>query len=575
MVRRALAAAAVAFAVALAAAEEGGAGGERVQVSAKNKGECDASFGSYAWIPRADLAKLGMPIATTCGSDCGTLTVEGEHYQLDQINVADGHDACGNCGCDLAYLQLKKGEGFKGLKCGQTVEMAFAAPGCPPGGCPPPPPPGPPPKRTGTPWERIGPRNIFDDEHDRGEAGTLATAASPQGSGMRIIYTGGQNNGASSGVLKTADGGATWQTASNGLYDTRVQGLFVYPGDPEGKHVLCGTPSGIWESTDGAASWKFLEETKAFGQAHTFRNASIAGVHHVLVSTSTGIANAPMAGGSWSLIKSEHGDWHSPLSVADDGDGTVVCGCLQGMVVLGAITDKTTASWTELPQMQCAIAAIDPNDKTHFLFSNSTGWKVWESTDGGKTARDAGLPENAGSFYVLIDRRGWFHTGAQAGAYRSRNKGETWEPFVVNMTSRYGYVDDRIPHDYQRVVMDFAGDSVAFPSGALYRAERREHLADQRLRQHEQQHRDHRRRLRGRGQGRELPGDVRLGLGADRLLEQRRQLARHHVQCLERQRHWRQLRADSRLYRRGRRGLRLWQVKLHDHGPLPQHRPLR
>ena len=52
-------------------------------------------------------------------------------------------------------------------------------------------------------------------------------------------------------MLKTTDRGSTWLTASNGLFDTRIQGLYVYPGDTEGKHVLCGTPSGIWESLDG------------------------------------------------------------------------------------------------------------------------------------------------------------------------------------------------------------------------------------------------------------------------------------------------------------------------------------
>ena len=312
-------------------------------------------------------------------------------------------------------------------------------------------------------WERVGPRNIFDDESNRGESGTLATAASPEGN-MNIIYTGGQNNGASSGVLKSVDMGATWVTTSNGLFDTRIQGLYVYPGDVEGKHVLCGTPSGIWESLDGAASWRLVPGTSEFGQAHTFRNASIGGEPHVLVSTSAGIANGNMAGGNWSLIKSEHGDWHSPLSVSDDGESTVVCGCLGGIVILGTVTSPTTAAWNELPAMRCAIAAIDPNDKTHFLFSNSTGWKVWESTDGGKTARDANFPEHAGSFYVAIDRRGWYYTGAEAGAFRSRDKGLNWEPFVVNMTSRYGFVDNRIPHDYQRISLDFGGSSVAFPS---------------------------------------------------------------------------------------------------------------
>jgi len=42
---------------------------------------------------------------------------------------------------------------------------------------------------TGAPWERVGPRNIFDDDHGNGEAGTLADAASPAGR-PHVIYTG-------------------------------------------------------------------------------------------------------------------------------------------------------------------------------------------------------------------------------------------------------------------------------------------------------------------------------------------------------------------------------------------------
>ena len=40
-----------------------------------------------------------------------------------------------------------------------------------------------------------------------------------------------------------------------------------------------------------------------------------------------------------------------------------------------------------------------------------------------------------GSFYVAIDRKGWFYTGAEAGAYRSRDQGQSWEPFVVVSTA--------------------------------------------------------------------------------------------------------------------------------------------
>ena len=277
----------------------------------------------------------------------------------------------------------------------------------------------------GSAWERVGPRNIFDDEHGRGEAGTLATAASPA-ENPSLIYTGGQNNGASSGVMKTTDMGMTWVQASNGLFDTRVQGIFVYPSAPDteaaaaGQHVLAGGPSGIYESLDGAASWSLVKGSGAFGQVHTFRLGTIGGQKHVLASTSKGLINAPLKGGAWSVITSPHGDWHTPLSIADDGPNTMACGCLSGHVVLAAITSPTAATFTDLPDLKCAIAAIDPNDKSHFLFSNSSGWQVWESTDAGKTVHaTAHLP---GSFYVAIDRQGWFYTGAEAGAFRSLDR---------------------------------------------------------------------------------------------------------------------------------------------------------
>ena len=62
-----------------------------------------------------------------------------------------------------------------------------------------------------------------------GEAGTLADAVSPA-SNPNLIYAGGQNNGASSGVLKSVDGGRHWTVASNGMFGTRVEGLHIIDG---------------------------------------------------------------------------------------------------------------------------------------------------------------------------------------------------------------------------------------------------------------------------------------------------------------------------------------------------------
>jgi len=104
----------------------------------------------------------------------------------------------------------------------------------------------------------------------------VACAASPAGN-PNVIYAGGQNNGVSSGVIKTIDGGKHWTRTSKGLWDTRILGVWVHPDDAQGKHVLAGTHSGIYESTDGAASWTFRNETAGWGNVMSFREGVIQG----------------------------------------------------------------------------------------------------------------------------------------------------------------------------------------------------------------------------------------------------------------------------------------------------------
>ena len=88
---------------------------------------------------------------------------------------------------------------------------------------PPPLPPTPPPPATHTPWMNIGPKNIGDDINGGGEAGTIAPAVSPF-SNPKLMYIGGNNNAASSGVLRSEDMGRHWTKVNTGLFDTRLQG---------------------------------------------------------------------------------------------------------------------------------------------------------------------------------------------------------------------------------------------------------------------------------------------------------------------------------------------------------------
>ena len=92
---------------------------------------------------------------------------------------------------------------------------------------PPPPPAAPWPKRGDAgPFIEVGPHGIGDDMQQSGEAGMLADAVSPA-LNPNLIYAGGQNNGASSGGIKSTDMGKHWTVASKGLWDTRVHSLVL------------------------------------------------------------------------------------------------------------------------------------------------------------------------------------------------------------------------------------------------------------------------------------------------------------------------------------------------------------
>ena len=164
--------------------------------------------------------------------------------------------------------------------------------------------------QSGGAWEHVGPHNIFDAYNDNGtgalpmgEAGTLASAASPQANPM-LIYAGGQNNGVSSGVLKTVDGGRHWTRNSKGLWDTRILGVWIHPDDPQGSHVLAGTHSGIYESTDGAESWQLRNETASWGSVMSFRQGVIDGKPYIFANVNGAIGTLPLGGGTWQKVRS-------------------------------------------------------------------------------------------------------------------------------------------------------------------------------------------------------------------------------------------------------------------------------
>ena len=206
-------------------------------------------------------------------------------------------------------------------------------------------------------WEHVGPWNIYGGTNPKvsagmGESGTLATAASLS-TAPDLIYTGGQNNGASSGVLKTIDGGIHWTRQSKGLWDTRVLSVWIHPDDPKGGHVFAGTHTGIYESKDFAESWQLANETASWGGVQWFKQVVVDGKDYIVANANSDLITRPLDGASpWQKAeqaKDAPGSYRGLSVVTTAGKSEVfTCANQRGQpagLFFGAIDSPTSVTW--------------------------------------------------------------------------------------------------------------------------------------------------------------------------------------------------------------------------------------
>ena len=178
------------------------------------------------------------------------------------------------------------------------------------------------------------------------------------------------------------------------MFDSRIHAVFLHPDDPSGNHVLVGTVTGIYESLDGAASWKRIPASADFALVYSITNATINGKAYVLAGCLKGIATNPVDGsGNWSSII-PYPDAVVPFastvrgfSVATDGAGgnTAIGACMRanhsdagfaGNGFVGSITSPTSCDWKMTPTpIVCAKLGLHPFNKDHFIYTNATWGK--------------------------------------------------------------------------------------------------------------------------------------------------------------------------------------------------------
>merc|ERR1719191_372945 len=175
-----------------------------------------------------------------------------------------------------------------------------------------------------------------------------------------------------------------------------------------------------------------------------------------------GIVNKPAKGGNWSVIPAPGGMTRTYLTVSSPSHlkTSVVGGCLHGALSLATIINTTAADWQTMPNRPCTMVAIDPNNEKHLLYTHPP--VTMQSWDSGKTLEDL---HHGNTFHCAIGQDGYLYTAAMGGAYRSNDTGKTFQAYYdTRISRRTNQSRDRVPHDYQRIAVPFAGAGVAFVS---------------------------------------------------------------------------------------------------------------
>jgi hypothetical protein len=289
----------------------------------------------------------------------------------------------------------------------------------------------------------------------------VADPASPN-----TIYVGGQNNGAAPGVRKSVDGGKTWAYAVNGLTDRRIKALLMAPGNAQ--TIYAATPSGVFATTDGAATWTFDTATATYRDIRRFAVGMMNGAQTLFAATSAGIAYRPLAGGTWTLSKPPTGTaavYDFELAVASPSSAIIYTTQDAPDSSVWQVTASGTGLTWQSTTMKGNTVSVDPTNAKHVISSLPPGsglgtdYSIIESLDSGATHQS--LYSANAVFYVKFDPRDTtgktIYTGENPGVSVSTDGGKTFNNLAWTIKSAVGYTTNRWHVDTQRIFVDFPG----------------------------------------------------------------------------------------------------------------------
>ncbi|MFC1793299.1 WD40/YVTN/BNR-like repeat-containing protein [Planctomycetota bacterium] len=197
------------------------------------------------------------------------------------------------------------------------------------------------------------------------------------------------------GVIKSTDGGQTWQQVNNGLRNLYVGTLFMHPENPD--ILLAGTGNnaypdggGIYITTNGGTSWQAVVSNENYNAIEfALSNPNIA-----YAGSASAVYRSSDCGQSWRKVSSGEEGWGSP-------------GVRAGFPI---------------------DFQVDPRDSNR-VFANNYGGGNFLSVDGGQTwtvASDGYTGAQVRAIAVDPTEPSTVYAAARSGFFASTDGGDSW-----------------------------------------------------------------------------------------------------------------------------------------------------
>lgn len=270
------------------------------------------------------------------------------------------------------------------------------------------------------------------------------------------------------GVLKSADGGATWTLlAGNNFFRDTISRIIVDPANPA--NIYCsvfgggtntGAPAaGVYHSTDGGATWSLTTTSISGFALFTDLKMDPTNPQHLFCGVrgnvgTGGVYVTTNGGASWSLINSlPNGSLISNVQLAISPSNSNVVyasfanGRNQTLLGLYASTDggvtwvqlTNTPNYLGINGANASVLAVDPhNANTVYAGGQSS---LIESTDGGQTWTEITTGSNGNGTYgdhhsFAFDAAGQLLDGNDGGIWRLDNSAAgsiAWSDLNTNL----------------------------------------------------------------------------------------------------------------------------------------------